>query len=463
MWRVAAYQEHSKECDAKASDPEHIQQMLAGPQSKNQTLVSLKFLASLCHPIVVEKYGGIPSSIQPKYIAEILIKNHWLPPLWNTQAMCETWLHTITSKIKKLIVTQQVSYHAPTLEQLISMNNSSEGVELTYLSSFAEVFKSHDPDNQVIIEVDPATRRYRSCYIVFGIVKRLAAHEFSTFQLDLDACHFKHPLRQLKCPGNLRAVVYTDATGSIFPLLIGHESSEESIETWQYCMDLLLSLFPNPEKLASDRDKGLDHVLELAAADNNFGHVHCYAHLKRNVGANFKKEEKEKAQKFLEKLVYAPTVAAYESVKAEIDKELPELTTYLSSMGPELYVKSHFPFQRLGITSNAIESYWTYLLNWNIREQVHLVSIFKACYEQLITKLHQKSRDLLKWQFLLTKVGVRILKSLSESTSGMKVTNLSVTTDTVPMDLALSIDAIFEPEHALAPNKNTTPSSVLTC
>src|SRR3989338_2347655 len=107
------------------------------------------------------------------------------------------------------------------------------------------------------------------------------------------------------------------------------------------------------------------HVLKLTAADNNFGHVHCYAHLKRNVGANFKKEEKEKAQKFLEKLVYAPTVAAYESVKAEIDKELPELTTYLSSMGPELYVKSHFPFQRLGITSNSIESYWASLLNWN--------------------------------------------------------------------------------------------------
>ena len=64
-------------------------------------------------------------------------------------------------------------------------------------------------------------------------------------------------------------------------------------------------------------------------------------------------------------------------------------------------------------------------------EQVHLVSILKACYEQLITKLHQKSRDLLKWQLLLTKVGVRILKILSESTSGMKATNLSGTTGTV--------------------------------
>jgi hypothetical protein len=424
-WRVADFTDHSVECLAHLNDPEYLERLWSG---KNETLVSIKFLAELCSSVINEKLSGRYQQFQPKLVASVLEENHWLPPFWRAKPGCEMWMHTLSSKVRKQMLTLPSNYSLPELSQIIQSNQGiSNGSELAHISSFAEFFRSQDEDNQFHLDVDPISNRYLRCYLIFGIVKRLATHEHSTYQLDIDACHFTHPLRELKCPGNLRGVIYIDAAGCTYPLMLGHESREESIETWQYCIDILLPLFPHPEKIgiASDRDKGLDHVLKDAGDRYKFGQVICYAHLKRNVLAKMSKEAKIPARQMLEKLVYAKTLEDFNTASTEADQSTPELAAYLErSCSPAFYAKSQFPVQRLGITSNAVETYWASLLDWKIREMQHVVSIFKACHEELLSKLNKQNRNLGKWENVLTQEGIRQLEILSSDLSGMRAINI---------------------------------------
>lgn len=386
-WSVKVNDPHSENCNSLSADPVALRELWALDQLKLEPL-SAQTTAAICLGRLREMDPGIHfPHLQPREVRKVIEDLGLLPPFYSQQPRWKDRLNNLASRvcsrIKDLVandapLTTPATLHGPA---------ESSGQELRYLTSFAEKFRALDPDNQVCIDVD-ASNRYLCCYVVFGPVKRMATHEFSTFQLDLDATHFHHARHVLACPGNLRAVVYTDATGSYYPLIIGHDSREESEDSWRFLVDLLFSLFPNPEKLgiASDRDKGLLTVLQEKVDQTNCGEVFCHAHLLRNAQAQIK-ADKTLVKRLFQSMAMASTIADFDRHRANAQAALPELITYLDNLPRERYAVAFFPVQRWGITSNPVESFWSLLNSQAVREMNNIVDIFITSYRHLIQQL----------------------------------------------------------------------------
>ncbi len=235
----------------------------------------------------------------------------------------------------------------------------------------------------------------------------------------------------MPCRGFLRAVVYSDATGSYLPLMVIHESVEESKESWQKFMDIFFSIF-DPSVwcklgLASDRDRGLIAVLENEARSKGFGHIYCHAHILRNVADHFKDKSKDvrsETKRLFQSLAFAPSVANYEYAKMQIRNKLPALLEYLSQIPPQRFTVANFPKQRYGITSNPIESFWASLNYLKIRETQGVVSLLISLHTYVIDKVHRLERDFQHWKSTLTRYAEREIQSAWPKTVDCEVSNI---------------------------------------
>jgi len=430
-WRVSSNTAHSDECTRKSSDPDFIKNLWTG--QKLETLVRAEFLAALVTPRLRQAHPNGELVPVPKEIGQILIDFHLVPPFYTDHPGAQQWFFRLTSRIKTLIENTKLTADRPSIEQLINVNNSTEGLELLFLETFAQKFRELDPDNKFIINTDEITNQYLSCYMVFGITKRMATSSVSTFQINVDGTHFKHPMRTLKCPGSFRAILYSDADGCIYPLILIHETKEESIATWKPCIQLLLSLFADPSKLSigSDRDKGLDHVFDELEKQIPFSNVFCHFHLKQNVKSRYKGAEKLLAEQLFERLSSAPTVTYFEKLMQKTSVRLPTLAAYLKTIDPKYWAISHFPANRIDKTSNPAESYWSALLRMGIREMTNIVSVFLACHQYLITKLEREFLDKRDWTNSVSKIAVREITASNEASKTMTVININNSSGTV--------------------------------
>ena len=431
-WIVAKNDPHCTSCDELAHNTNDILEIW-----KNRKVVSLvphSFLALLCRPILIDN-GQSLSTLEPKDVAKVLRTTRWLPPGWSTRETAQEWLTTLSWRVLQAVKTLHPSHIPLEIEPTgsIQQPHPLQAQELAYLSSFAELFDNTDPHNRVIIH--RAGGRYLCSYVIFGPIRRLATHKHSTFQFDLDACHFHHPKRAMACPGQLRSVVYSDASGRYFPLMMAHETREESEESWRLFVNQFLELIPDEFKsqlgIASDRDKGLQKVLEEAATIHGFAHVYCYAHLKRNILHNVSKEQKAEAENLFQSFALSRTLSGYARAKREIEEKMPNLLGDLADSPPERWVRSHFLPQRFGITSNPIESFWNSLRVYRLREQQHVVQVFISCYEYILTKLSNLEKEHQNWKDPVSRFAARELDLRMTLWTGSYVTQQSGTSAVV--------------------------------
>ena len=432
-WRIKFNKPHSDECRLKStSDQNFIFNLWKG--RKLETLVSVKFLATLVLPYLRQISPSSLHDPRSADVKKILIQRGLVPPFYSDHPQSDLWLRRLASRIKKIIESRELDQDLPTIEQLIQINNKFDGTELLFLEAFARTYRALLPENEVIINIDPQTKKYQNCYVVVGIVKKMATHPSSTYQINIDGSHFKHPKRSLKCPGSFRAVLYSDANGSIYPLILIHETKEESIDTWEPIVELLIKLFPNPSKLAigSDRDKGLSNVLDKLETQHKFTNVFCHFHIKQNIKSHFKVKDQQKlAVNLFEKLASARTIKYFEKLKGKLKTQFPALSDYLEPIDPKFWAVSHFPPNRIDITSNPAESYWSALLHRGIREMIHIPSIFIACHGYVISKLETDLLDMQDWKNPVSKIAVRKIQENNEASKKMTVITVTSNLGTV--------------------------------
>ena len=275
--------------------------------------------------------------------------------------------------------------------------------ELDFLEAFKKEIELLDPDNK--LHIIQRHQVYLGSYLVIGPSVRLARHEHSTYQFDVDGSHFKEPRRKKACPGFLRALTYTDATGSIYPVVLGHESREECEASYTDMMEIFFGLFSAENRskiaLASDRDKGLVATLLRLQQLYKFSWVFCNAHLVRNVRAKFP-EARELAEELFQYIATAPTVHLSADSTQKCQSILPDLLSYIEDIPKERYIKAWFPKNRLGITSNSVESYWSTLSLAGIREETNVPRLFGKIYTDAIEKLNRKLQDKAGFQDVIT-------------------------------------------------------------
>lgn len=412
-WTTKTVEAHSSDCASSTLSAAQIQSRWLGSDSLIPALV----LADVCRPLLVAQ-GRPIDKVEPKEVAKILKQLQLLPPLWETRPNSGIWLNSLAFVVTRHLRKAAWQLFAPSdssaFSQIGRPTSSTEQFELDYLESFQRHYNSIDPDNQLLIikagEADQ--QQYVAAYMIVGPVKRMACSASSTLQFDLDGSHFLHGKRQLKCNGFLRAMVYTCGDGRIFPFMIGHESREESEEAYNDMLRIFVGCFSEEQLgnigLASDRDKGIIASMSNQPDALKQGWTFCYAHLKRNVKDKFS-DKKELAVGLLQGIALSTTIHESDAARRQAESELPDLPRYLSSIEEKMYVKAKFPRQRLGMTTNSVESFWAGLGSEQIREEVNVASMFGRIYAAAISKLQRAEADKRFFKDVLTSFASLVL------------------------------------------------------
>ena len=209
------------------------------------------------------------SSLSCKEVITMINKYHLAPVNQSGRAYMDSLARRVLMKAKEVNATE-----APHAEPLSPQLPASE---YSGLSEFKRRFELADPDNRldILTTEDVFSDNIYLCSLaVIGPVLRMCRSQQCTHQFDADGSFFKTESRKSRMSGRCKAIVYSDANGQIYPLIVSHDTQPESIASWRTIFDLLFQIVPAAKTskggLGSDRNGGL--MKQLKSSCELFGY-----------------------------------------------------------------------------------------------------------------------------------------------------------------------------------------------